>query len=143
MAKKIWVGMLATVAAFGLVLASCDNGTTGGDGGGSGGGGGGYTYGSWFTITLPSGTDTVQFRRDDMIGEAPDGRTVEIEIEGATPTSLTLASPGSSQWAKAPQTAATIRFRFRRSGFGVGGGTPQSPVSTIHFVWIGEFATGR
>jgi hypothetical protein len=54
--KLFLVGMLAIVAAFGLVVAGCDDGK---DSGSSGGGGGGSTSGLTISDGLPTGTWTV------------------------------------------------------------------------------------
>ena len=125
MAKKMWTGLLAAVAAFGLVLASCDNGTTGG--GGSGGGGDGWS--SWYSVTLPSGTGTAQFMWHMVGPQPPQGSEVKVEVEGATPTSFTLSASSPNNWVT-PQDGSTFRFRYQQDG-----GRGHSGTSIINFLW--------
>ena len=123
-----FVGIIALVAVIGFSVTACDDGGSSSPAGGGVGGGDGWS--TWRSVTLASHTQGVQFSRWMVGPEPPQGAVVEIQLEGLTPTSLTLSASVPHGAAAAPQAGATFRFRYRQSG-----GRGHSGTNPIHFLW--------
>ena len=130
--KLKFFSIIIIVTMLGFSFITCDDSENNDGNNSNSGNNSGYSWSQWYTINLSSGSSGAQFILQDS-----SPRSLEIQIQGATPTSFSLSSYGS-QHAIAPQAGATIQYRYRLSGFGIQANSITGPI--VRFVWLGEFA---
>jgi hypothetical protein len=107
--KKICLGMLVIALAFGVVLAGCDNGSTGG--GGGGGANNSELYGTWTKPSDTSNPDHFTFTESgfsyvaDGIGDftgtfSYTAPTITFKIATSTGLAQVFVQPGKSHTGK-------------------------------------------